>query len=986
MAFAVLSVASTFAYEVGDYVYTATQRFKISGANLVKNGNFSEGLTGWLGAATDEVPDADVWSVEAEAGLGPNGETVIKSTAATADKPLCGVWDLADGGKYVVSIDVKFSAATSTDVSSATSVPNNCIDFFLNTDGALKKVASTDDAPVTNVASSIYCPAEEWKTLVYFIDLTNKENQKLVMRLEKLATDAMFTNIEIHEAEEVYDIRIVQQKIAFAKQLMEDEVFNTADAADAKGELNDAIIMIEGMIEAGEFDDASTAEEMVVAAFVGKDNDPSLLEKFLSVTSTNMNGQIKGIDFTTLPSVGRGRGFTASLVSNINFGDADGNGKGGNWGKTGSSNVDWLMSAIQNGMTNIATFAVFNTDFPAGKYFFAAEMRNAKTAKSSWPCPGQTFNVETTCKMTVGDASIDAVISGEDYQRFYLFGEVNEAGKFRATIDWPGLGEKQGGAFYLRDVQVRYIGEDPNAIIERKQAWDTFTAQWNAAVSNRNKLVSMIGTKELPWGQDSLTNALNNWDKYYNEVIEKGWINSELSDPGKSVVSNEELTDWAKYQGVELYTTPEDGSDPKRLEFQLVRNYQWAITYVQTQNAAITNLAAAIKDAETTRDDAMNTSGDKVTYQKAIDAAQAVYDDVLANTTDAKRDADETRIAAQMEALPTAKEAFLKSAELKPIISIDFSDANGIQELPEEEGTGYYINGAVGRMTFTAADTEKGTDNNNYTLGSGEEKLDVLRVGGSSAVVAIAEADQPGSEDVIRFNFDMWYGNLSGKSAGVELQNAAGERVAGFYFNRYNGTVDYNDFNNADNTGMDLNKYVSGQGSSSVGNAGICVDKNLSSFDLVVDYKAQTLQGTLKNASNGTVIGEVMPFRSGISDTKIAKFVIVCNYGNSGRRCWFDNLVAYKYPSNAEGPHPFGTLGDVNGDGKIDVEDVVAIVNKILGEPAEGFLEAYADVTGDGKIDVDDVVAVVNIILGGSDAAAAAPQLMNILLQNGFKF
>lgn len=58
-----------------------------------------------------------------------------------------------------------------------------------------------------------------------------------------------------------------------------------------------------------------------------------------------------------------------------------------------------------------------------------------------------------------------------------------------------------------------------------------------------------------------------------------------------------------------------------------------------------------------------------------------------------------------------------------------------------------------------------------------------------------------------------------------------------------------------------------------------------------------------------------------------------------------------------------GVLGDVNGDGKVDVEDVVGIVNKILGEPAEGFIEANADVNGDSKIDVDDVVAAVNIIL-----------------------
>ena len=60
--------------------------------------------------------------------------------------------------------------------------------------------------------------------------------------------------------------------------------------------------------------------------------------------------------------------------------------------------------------------------------------------------------------------------------------------------------------------------------------------------------------------------------------------------------------------------------------------------------------------------------------------------------------------------------------------------------------------------------------------------------------------------------------------------------------------------------------------------------------------------------------------------------------------------------------------GDVNGDNKIDVEDVVGIVNKILGEPADNFIEANADVNGDGVIDVDDVVAVVNIILNAEGA------------------
>ena len=63
-------------------------------------------------------------------------------------------------------------------------------------------------------------------------------------------------------------------------------------------------------------------------------------------------------------------------------------------------------------------------------------------------------------------------------------------------------------------------------------------------------------------------------------------------------------------------------------------------------------------------------------------------------------------------------------------------------------------------------------------------------------------------------------------------------------------------------------------------------------------------------------------------------------------------------------PETSSIKGDANGDGKVDVEDVVGIVNKILGEPAANFVEANADLNGDGKIDVDDVVAVVNIILG----------------------
>lgn len=57
--------------------------------------------------------------------------------------------------------------------------------------------------------------------------------------------------------------------------------------------------------------------------------------------------------------------------------------------------------------------------------------------------------------------------------------------------------------------------------------------------------------------------------------------------------------------------------------------------------------------------------------------------------------------------------------------------------------------------------------------------------------------------------------------------------------------------------------------------------------------------------------------------------------------------------------------GDANGDGKVTIADVTAIVNRILGKPASGtFDETAADVNNDNKITIADVTSVVNIILG----------------------
>ncbi len=64
-------------------------------------------------------------------------------------------------------------------------------------------------------------------------------------------------------------------------------------------------------------------------------------------------------------------------------------------------------------------------------------------------------------------------------------------------------------------------------------------------------------------------------------------------------------------------------------------------------------------------------------------------------------------------------------------------------------------------------------------------------------------------------------------------------------------------------------------------------------------------------------------------------------------------------------------IGDANGDGKVNVNDVVTTVNHILEKENTLFVFEAADVNEDNEIDVTDVVGIVNIILGKTKTAGA---------------
>ena len=68
------------------------------------------------------------------------------------------------------------------------------------------------------------------------------------------------------------------------------------------------------------------------------------------------------------------------------------------------------------------------------------------------------------------------------------------------------------------------------------------------------------------------------------------------------------------------------------------------------------------------------------------------------------------------------------------------------------------------------------------------------------------------------------------------------------------------------------------------------------------------------------------------------------------------------YNSNLE-------TGDVNNDRKVNVGDIMAVINVMAGteEPAFGGTSSDADVNADGNVNVGDIMAIINLMAGTID-------------------
>lgn len=921
-------VCTVVANAQATYVYTADGRVKITGDNIITNGDFSDGTNGWFSSDGAAGVDADTWSVEA--GLGPKGENVLLSKGANADAALCNAWTL-EPGTYVVSYWVKGDAYQNTSITMTDGAfPNNYLDFYLTTNGGgfNKSLIALPDTMISVAQAGNY--TSDWKQVAFSFtvdayELSTQEAVtpgKLVMHFEKLTTNTMVTCFELRAADVVSDDRIILKKIAYVNDILANENF-TPDAEDENGmkiksSVEQMVSRVKGMLDAGQLDNPATAQSMITAF----DN---LVKSYMDIKSTDVADLIPGLNIANLSTWGRGGAYSANYKLDL---------KGGNWGHL-ATEQDVLRSAIQTGYGNYtATYAAFNEDFPAGKYYFAADIRNANTGKGSWPCDPLSFNLTTEgCKMFIVNDTIDLpLISGEDYQSFSMISEVAEDGVFRAGVFWPGT--TNGGAFQIKNTVVRVFDKEINDKIKHIDAWKTFIAQYNAAVNGQKGVWNLVKNGNYPWGQDSLHAALVKWDPYLHAIKAKGWVNEEGKDAG--VASTDELNDWAQWQGVTDPSTLDDptSKDNDPLRWLLVRGYQNASKYVTNLNAPFTDLAAAIDEAKTTRNKGTNATGDRETFKTAIEKAINTINTVRAATTDDTRVADSTALANAKVELEAAVETFLASAVVQPAISIDF--ANDFELVtPEDDGIApyYVIKGAAGEMKFAdgSVDLEHGDGTGigpklgyAWSLGYGDEALGVLHVGSPEATVALPEIPEGG---MVVVSFDFWGGYLNKCWTTFALKNAAGTEVAKIQRWNSQGTSS----STFGVTKDDLDKYISTKGGKTQNNAQIYTDaNNKSSVSMTIDYKNKTQKLTVVNSNAGTLdapaVALVPEGAAEDFDSMITSFSLSSNYSsqnNSARRSWFDNLKIYVY---GDAPEDFEE--DILTPHRADTSAIQEVANK----------------------------------------------------------
>ena len=655
---AIMGAMTSFAYNVGDYVYTHDAKFKVVGENLIANGNFASNYDGWKDYS-DGALSPDYWSIETGAAEDGTGN-VIQSADGSAD--LTGNYmyqavPFETGKTYIVTFKMKGVDPTTSSITPKTS---NYVDVYANADGSASKTADRFQQVATTDAVKA-----EWTSYSYsFTDtVTGGSTGYIVVSFGQLTQGTQISDVEIREVENVFDTRISDKEIAYAKSLLAIEDFK-----NGRDEFNGVLEGIMGAFGSSEMDDPAAAED-ALKSFVEAENI------FLDANSYDVSSMINSKQLWT----------TKLQKANGTYGDwyVEGNGR---WFHDPASDP-CIRDYFPGAYNLLAGTAKIVKVMPTGKYFFSCESKGHRMAGSSRALqntPDYTYVVEGA-KVFIGKDSVSFNLDQRNFERHFVMSTLAEGDTLNAGFWHPAtsVDNKLGGTVYMQAPVLRIVGDNANGemktYVENYVTLNAIATQANALKVMLDSAVVVAAKAEYPWGKAELKDATTKYQAVYSEL---------------SVLQ----------PGAELF---EVASDSLLQSMRIVRS---AIQTYYGLNAPYTDLKAQLALAKESINLPANANGDKTAFQAVITKAQGLIDNTTAEYSE--------EVAQQM----TDAKAELVTAQAEfEASTASFSNPSEIQLVnPFFEGAkkGVIPTGWTGAMDESANGRWNGGTNKNYENGT----------------------------------------------------------------------------------------------------------------------------------------------------------------------------------------------------------------------------------------------------------------------------
>ena len=895
------------AYDVDNFIYTRSAKYKVTAANLVTNGELKgASLDGWTATDASVAGLSDVFTVLEGGGVSVN------AGMNALENGMYQTINISEGGTYVVTLKVKGENPGYTDVD-LFAAGNNYIFAYFNTDGTLSTKGGKDDVELSfgeggaAIENCYSFTNEDFTEFAFPIEAPS--DGKIVIDLRGLTANIQIKDVECHKVQEAFDERKAERRLAWIKSVLGSFEW-TSDYA-GYDDLKENIKNLEDAI--AEKDDAKSATML-------ENLESFFFDEFAPANLSNVFNTIDHPD-------GAGGNYSANWMNwTAKYNKCINEAPSQPWvfncdrwaHKTAAAEtplqVQWMRGYAYNTWDPQARLT---TTLDKGTYRLGITGTGGMMTmnKNRWVRSGAYDNVkiemilENAEDPTKNDTIAAGTLSPSFDQSFlgsFTLDEQKEVTilmhcyQVESPSDLPGIDVNLTNPILYKVLVKGELTPEEKSYLANVE---TQIAAFEDRIKVAEDLVASTQTAQ-PWGKDNLQKGIDEakkrlavWKALDQDALLALCAEGEAkyeTTAAPYYVENEYITKDSVYtQEVLANIIVEAGVRYINREF---------IDVFNAVNTPLTDMPDAIATAEKTLATAMYTSGDKATFSAIIKNAKDLYATQMAAQYTAE--GSQALIDAKA-ALAKGIDDFIASVKMENLVDIDFSNAYTETPAAEEgEDPTYSIAGTKGKIDILGAfSKDMQTEWTQYAFGQGFNDLytDALYFGKGDASVAFDYAAK--SNDVIAVSFDIYFGYLSKQSMGFYLLNENGDTISG-YVRKCDVASEYNTL------GVDESKFscVGGKNNGNV-QGNICTDNNKTHFEIYLNYTDKNIfvATTYKGEK---FVNEAVPMSEG--DNALKKIIFSSTYNNGERCCWLDNVKV-------------SVINDVPAAGATGINEVAAV-------------------------------------------------------------